>query len=103
VREKGLFLPRGAGAPTNRKRWKDMTPAERRDAPGDWEAQVGQGPIAFHSDEHLASSDEGVVMLRRLLHREVNAVARGEDPPGVGFDPAAPPVVFEAGNFVVDG
>jgi len=103
VREKGVFLPRGAGAATNRKRWKDMTPEERREAPGDWEAQIGQGAIAFHSDEHLATSDEGVVMLRRLLHREVNAVARGEDPPGVSFDAAAKPVVFEAGNLVVDG
>jgi hypothetical protein len=102
VREKGVFLPRGAGAATNRKRWKDMTQEERREAPGDWEAQIGQGAITFHSDEHLATSDEGVVMLRRLLHRQVNAVARGEDPPGVNFDAGAPPVVFEAGNFVVD-
>ncbi len=98
-----MFLPRGVGAATNRKRWKDMTETERREFPGDWEAQVGQGAITFHSDEHLASSDEGIVMLRRVLHREVNAVARGEDPPGISFDPAAPPVVFEAGNRVVDG
>jgi phenylpropionate dioxygenase-like ring-hydroxylating dioxygenase large terminal subunit len=102
VREKGVFLPRGAGAATNRKPWRDMTPEERRDFPGDWEAQVGQGAITFHSDEHLASSDQGIVLLRRLLHRWVNAVARGEDPPGTSFDPAAPPIVFEAGNFVVD-
>jgi len=102
TKQKGVILPRGAGAATNRKRWKDMTPEERREFPGDWEAQVGQGPIAFHSDEHLASSDEGVLMLRRLLHRVVADVARGEDPPGVGFDPATAPVVFEAGNFVID-
>jgi phenylpropionate dioxygenase-like ring-hydroxylating dioxygenase large terminal subunit len=102
TRQKGVMLPRGAGAATNRKRWIDMTPEERREFPGDWEAQTGQGPIAFHSDEHLASSDEGVLMLRRLLHRVVGEVARGEDPPGICFDPAAPPVVFEAGNFVVN-
>jgi hypothetical protein len=102
VREKGLFLPKGAGAATNRKRWKDMTPEERREFPGDWEAQIGQGAITFHSDEHLATSDQGVLLLRRLLHRQVNTVARGEDPIGVSFDPAAPPVVFEAGNLVVD-
>src|SRR4029077_11731990 len=101
VREKGVFLPKGAGAATGRK-WRDMTPEERRDAPGDWEAQIGQGTIAFHSDEHLATSDQGVVMLRRLLHRQVGVVERGEDPMGVSFDAAAPPVVFEAGNFVVD-
>jgi hypothetical protein len=102
VREKGAFLPKGAGAATNRKRWKDMTQEERRDAPGDWEAQVGQGAITFHSDEHLATSDEGVLLLRRMLNSQVNAVARGEDPIGVSFDPAAPPVVFEAQNILVD-
>jgi hypothetical protein len=80
-----------------------MTPEERREFPGDWEAQVGQGAITFHSDEHLATSDQGVLLLRRMLNSQVNAVSRGEDPVGVSFDPAAPPVVFEAGNFVVDG
>ena len=75
VREKGVFLPKGVGAATNRKRWIDMTPEERREVPGDWEAQVGQGAITFHSDEHLATSDQGMVMLRRVLHRQVNAVA----------------------------
>src|SRR4029077_4668480 len=102
VREKGVFLPKGAGAATNRKRWIDMTPDERREFPGDWEAQVGQGAITFHSDEHLATSDQGILLLRRLLNSQVNAVSRGEDPLGVSFDAAAPPIVFEAGNFVVD-
>ena len=100
VREKGVILPRGAGAAT--RRWHDMTPEERRDAPGDWEAQVGQGPITFHSEEHLVSSDKGIAMLRQLLRRQVQAVARGEDPIGVSFDEAAPPIVFEAGNYVVE-
>ncbi len=31
--------------------------------PGDWEAQGSQGPITLHSEEHLATSDRGVVML----------------------------------------
>ena len=35
------------------------------DFPGDYEAQVGQGPITLHSEEHLVTSDQGVVMLRR--------------------------------------
>lgn len=101
VTEKGVFLPRGAGAAPPR-RWQDMTEAQRRAAPGDWEAQVGQGPITFHSDEHLATSDRGVVLLRRLLERQVEVVARGEDPIGVSFDPATPPVVFEASNRLVN-
>ena len=30
------------------------------DFPGDYEAQVGQGPITLHSDEHLGQSDRGI-------------------------------------------
>jgi hypothetical protein len=56
----------------------------------------------LHSDEHLATSDQGVVMLRRLLQRQLDAVASGADPAGVSFDPAAAPVVFEAGNYILD-
>jgi hypothetical protein len=26
----------------------------------------------------------------------------GGDPAGVGYDPHAPPIVFDAGNFLVD-
>ena len=100
VREKGVFLPRGAGAATGRKRWADMTEAERRNAPGDWEAQVGQGPITLHSEEHLASSDRGVAMVRRQLKRQLEALAEGRDPAGVSFDESAPPIVLEAGNFL---
>ncbi len=102
IRQAGVILPRAAGAAA-RKRWHDMTPEERRDFPGDWEAQTGQGPITLHSEEHLAASDKGIAMLRRLLKRQVEAVAEGKDPIGVGFDPDAPPVRFEAGNWVASG
>jgi hypothetical protein len=102
VREKGVFLPRGAGAATNRRRWADMTPAERRDFPGDWEAQTGQGPITFHSEENLATSYQGIVMLRRMLTRQVEAVEQGGDPVGVSFDADAPAIVFEAANKLVE-
>ena len=51
-----------------------------------------RGRSRLHSDEHLATSDQGVVMLRRLLQRQLDAVAAGGDPAGVSFDPAAPPV-----------
>ncbi len=85
----------------NGKLWEELTPEEHQKFPGDWEAQVGQGPITFHSDEHLATSDQGVVMLRRLLQRQLDAIADGKDPAGINFDPAAPPVVFEAGNYIM--
>src|SRR5262249_9460367 len=102
VRERGVFLPRGAGSTTTRTRWADMTEAERRSAPGDWEAQVGQGPITFHSEEHLETSDKGVVMGRRLLRRQLETIKAGGDPINVSHDAGAPPVVFEAGNFLRD-
>jgi phenylpropionate dioxygenase-like ring-hydroxylating dioxygenase large terminal subunit len=85
----------------NGKLWHELTPEEHQKFPGDWEAQVGQGPITLHSDEHLATSDQGVVMLRRLLQRQLDALAEGRDPAGVCFDPASPPVVFEAGNYII--
>jgi phenylpropionate dioxygenase-like ring-hydroxylating dioxygenase large terminal subunit len=84
------------------KFWWDLTEAEHRALPGDYEAQVGQGPITLHAEEHLASSDRGIAMLRRLLRRQVRAVAEGRDPAGVSFDPDVAPVVLEAGNYVRD-
>jgi len=36
-----------------------------------------------HDLEHLASTDRGVIMLRRLVRDGIRAVARGEDPFGV--------------------
>jgi hypothetical protein len=46
---------------------EELTPEEHQKFPGDYEAQVSQGRTTFHSDEHLATSDRGVVMLRRFL------------------------------------
>ena len=84
----------------NGKLWEELTEAEHREMPGDYEAMVSQGAIAHHSEEHLATTDRGIVMLRRLLQQQVDKVQRGEDPAGVSFDPDAPPVVFDAGNYL---
>jgi hypothetical protein len=84
----------------NGKLWEELTEAEHRDFPGDYEAQVSQGPIAWHSEEHLATSDRGIAMLRRVLRRQLERIAAGLDPAGVSFDADAPPVRFEAGNWV---
>src|SRR5262249_1997121 len=56
---------------------------ERQRQPGDYDAQVSQRPIAVHALEHLATSDRGVVMFRRMVRNGVRAVQRGEDPFGV--------------------
>jgi hypothetical protein len=67
--------------------------------PGDWEAQVSQGPITLHSEEHLATSDRGVMMLRRLLKQQIDTVAAGGDPIGVAFEDGKQLVALEAGHF----
>ena len=101
VKEKGVLLPRSPDAAKRRNR-SEMTPAERRAEPNDWEAQTGQGPITLHSEEHLATSDSGIVKLRRMLAAQVDAVARGEDPIGVHFDPDSAYVRLEAGQHVAE-
>ena len=56
---------------------------ERQRVPGDYEAQVGQRPIARHRMEHLATTDRGVIMMRNIIRRGIRAVQNGEDPQGV--------------------
>jgi hypothetical protein len=101
VREKGVLLPRAADA-AKAKRRQDMTPEERRAAPNDWEAQTGQGPITFHSEEHLRTSDRGIAMLRRLLATQLEAIAKEQDPIGVHFDQASAYVRLEAGQRIAE-
>ena len=84
----------------NGKLWEDLTEDEHQLFPGDHEAMVGQGPITFHSEEHLSTTDTGVGMLRRIMLKQVAAVGRGEDPIGIRFDEAEP-VPFDAGNFII--
>jgi 5,5'-dehydrodivanillate O-demethylase len=43
-------------------------------------AQGGQGTIADRHAEHLGRTDAGVVMLRRLVARELDAIAGGGEP-----------------------
>jgi hypothetical protein len=51
--------------------------------PGDYEAQVGQRPIAIHGLEHLGTTDRGVIMFRRQVQRGMRAVQHGQDPEGL--------------------
>ena len=100
VREQGeLFRMRSR---LNGKLWEELTEAEHQRFPGDYEAQVTQGKIARHSEEHLASSDRGIVMLRRLLQKQLDAIKEGRDPAGVSFEADAAPIHFSSGNFLID-
>ena len=87
----------------NGKLWEELTHEEHQRFTGDYEAQVGQGAITAHSEENLVSSDKGVAMVRLMLKRQLDAIAAGRDPAGVVRDADAPSLVFEAGNFLIDG
>lgn len=91
--------PRQMYAEKRPKRWIEMSEEERQRWPSDWEAQMSQGPIALHSEEHLATSDRGIAMLRRLLRQQVRIVQEGGDPIGVIFDPAKSFLRTGGGNF----
>jgi nitrite reductase/ring-hydroxylating ferredoxin subunit len=82
------------------KPWASLTADEHQRLPGDYEAQVSQGPITLHSEEHLATSDRGVAMLRRLLTAQLEALARGEDPIGVVRGDGSDLVELEAGTAI---
>ena len=49
--------------------------------PGDYEAQVSQGPITVHAEERLATTDKGVALYRRMLRGAVRDLADGTEPP----------------------
>jgi hypothetical protein len=55
--------------------------------PGDYEAQVGQRPIAIHALEHLGATDRGITMFRQHIRRGIHSVQEGRDPAGLCRDP----------------
>jgi 5,5'-dehydrodivanillate O-demethylase len=68
--------PPDALHPYTRFRWDEVQAQDHMA----WETQ---GPIADRSTEHLAYSDRGVVLLRKLLKENIEKVQRGEDPHGL--------------------
>jgi phenylpropionate dioxygenase-like ring-hydroxylating dioxygenase large terminal subunit len=81
------------------KSWAEMSLAEHQDFPTDYEAQRGQGPISLHSEEHLATSDKGIAMMRRMLEQNIRTVQEGGDPVGVVYDAAKAVVEIPSGNY----
>ena len=68
--------------------------------PGDYEAQVSQGPITVHAGERLATTDKGVALYRRMLREAIRALAAGKEPPQLrpGPDDLVPTM---AGDVIV--
>lgn len=83
------------------KTWSQMSEEEHQDYPGDFEAQSSQGVKTLHSEEHLFDSDKGIVMLRRLHLKQIDAVKQGKDPIGVTFDESNATHTVRGGNFIV--
>jgi nitrite reductase/ring-hydroxylating ferredoxin subunit len=83
------------------KTWAQMSDAEHQAYPGDFEAQASQGRITLHSEEHLLKSDEGIVMLRRILLKQIATVKEGKDPAGVAFRDTDALFHVAAGNFLL--
>ena len=52
---------------------------ERQRVPGDFEAIVGQRPIAVHALENHNTGDRGVAMMRKIIRENIRALAAGED------------------------
>jgi len=63
---------------------------ERQAHPADYDAQSGQRAIAIHALEHLASTDRGVLMLRKIVRDGIRAVASGRDPRELLREPQPP-------------
>ena len=63
-------------------------------------AWVGQGAITDRTQEHLVTSDKGIILYRRMLLENLEKVERGEDPMGVIRDPARnePMIVISRGS-----
>ena len=85
----------------NDKLWADLTDEEHQRMPGDKEAIVSQRAIAVHALDHLATSDRGVIMVRKMIKHEIEATRQGADPRGVIRDPAKDLVTTRAGNYLV--
>jgi nitrite reductase/ring-hydroxylating ferredoxin subunit len=102
VGEPGVYTRRSRLADHEGKIWSEMSEEEHQRLPDDYEAQSGQGPVNLHSEEHLATSDKGIAMLRRLLTREIGRVETGQAPLGTVIAGGEALVTVRAGNFFFD-
>ena len=101
VRKRVGVPPQGLPVYDGNRSWFELSDEEHQRFPGDYETQVGQGAITRHSEEHLAASDRGVSMVRRLFKEQVRIVATGGNPVGVHFDEAEALQTVIAGNYIV--
>ncbi len=112
-----LLSPQGwpadpAGAVAGRKAFKkDQPGVYQRVQDGWWNlpnreqdrvAQETQGAIADRTKEHLATSDQGILMLRKMIRESIDAVAQGKDPFGVFANRTSDPITFDSSRDAVE-
>ena len=97
--------PEGEELPDDRKALVRQTVNERpsyEDAqrrPTDYEVFVSQRPIALHALEHLAETDRGAIMHRRLIKEGIQAVQQGLDPKGIFREPQGHIPTYASGHI----
>jgi len=84
------------------KLWTELTSEEHQRNPGDYEAQVSQGAITLHSEEHLVGSDRGISMYRLRLREQIALARKGSDVVNVDREGDGM-VKIRAGNFLISG
>jgi 5,5'-dehydrodivanillate O-demethylase oxygenase subunit len=110
------FYPHKDGQPTRPEPLK--TRGFKKDQPGVYErvedgwwnlpnreqdrvAQETQGTVADRTKEHLATSDQGILMLRKMIREAIDAVKQGKDPAGV-FRSAHDSITFDSSRDAVE-
>jgi phenylpropionate dioxygenase-like ring-hydroxylating dioxygenase large terminal subunit len=79
----------------------DRSYEERQRHPADYDAQSSQRSIAIHALEHLASTDRGVIMLRKIVRDGIRAVAAGRDPRELKRDGASGPITTYTQDTII--
>jgi 5,5'-dehydrodivanillate O-demethylase len=70
-----------------------------------WETQ---GSVADRAKEHLGESDRGIIMFRKLLRDQIQAVQNSQDPIGTNMDPEKDQIIqlihegYSAFSFAAD-
>jgi 5,5'-dehydrodivanillate O-demethylase len=53
----------------------------------DFIAWIGQGTVADRTQEHLGTSDRGILMMRSRFLADLDRIGKGEDPKAIIRDP----------------
>ncbi|MBV9505553.1 MAG: aromatic ring-hydroxylating dioxygenase subunit alpha, partial [Acidobacteriia bacterium] len=72
----------------------------------DFVAWVGQGTVADRTQEHLGTSDRGILAIRKRYLADLETISRGQDPKAVIRNPEvnhAVPLPVADRRYLIDG